>query len=125
MAYMVWHSGTLIPAVIVQGFVQPLVVCRLLRISLNTFCRQVLIRPSLVGLVLAIFLFLGTGVFRPDTWLTLFAAGTVSLAIAFVVATLVGLSKSERDVAIVRPIQVVFTKVKGTAFGKIADNRAA
>ena len=44
--------GTLFPAVIVQGFLQPFVVCRALQISLITYCRKVLVRPALVLLVL-------------------------------------------------------------------------
>jgi O-antigen/teichoic acid export membrane protein len=112
--------GTVIPAVLVQGIVHPIVVCRSLQISLSVYCRKVLIRPVLVLVALVPFVIVA-GYFRPSTWLTLIASGAVTFIVSVAVAAFVGLSDSERHTALVRPMRVAFTKVKATAFaGKIA-----
>ena len=48
--------GTLIPAILFQGVLQPVCVCKSLQISLTSYCREVLLRPALVlgALVLVI-----------------------------------------------------------------------
>ena len=59
--------GTLIPAILFQGFLQPLSVCRSLEISLSTYCRQVLMRPALLMATLAPLFLLHGHYFHPLT----------------------------------------------------------
>src|SRR5215510_3284732 len=62
--------GTLIPALLFQGFVQPLFVCQVLQISLSTYCRQVLMRPALLMATLAPLFVLARPLFPCDDWVS-------------------------------------------------------
>lgn len=89
--------GTLFPAVVFQGFLQPYFVCRSLQVSLNTYCRQVLLRPLLASLVLASLLLLFRFLDRPGDWIPLFLSALSSCLLAAPVVWFVGLKKSERN----------------------------
>jgi O-antigen/teichoic acid export membrane protein len=95
--------GTLVPAVVFQGVLQPLIVCRSLEISLNVYCKEVLLRPILVLLPLLAVLYAFLSLQQPDNWLTLFFLSSITLAAAIPFVLLIGLNKSERDLLLVRP----------------------
>ncbi len=104
--------GTLLPAVVVQGVLQPMFVCRSLDISCRAYCRQVLLRPGLVGVVLIPFL-LTFWVISPVTdWpaLLLWSALSGVLMIPLVVG--IGLERSERDL-LMQSVSLVFSRRKG------------
>ena len=96
--------GTVVPAFVCHGFLQPYFVCRSLEISLKMYCREVLVRPTIVSLALAPLLvslsFLGPAI----DWASLCLRASLSLAIALPVALLVGLTKRERGSLLVRPV---------------------
>ena len=95
--------GTLIPALLFQGFVQPLSVCQSLQISLSTYCREVLMRPALIlGALVPVFLLV-----RPLTpsgnWVSLGFATSVMVAVSGVLMSLFGLNREERDSLLMKP----------------------
>jgi O-antigen/teichoic acid export membrane protein len=96
--------GTLVPAVLFQGVLQPYFVCRSLQISLNRYCQEVLLRPTVVLLAL-VPIFLTSPLWgHPGEWVSFFLCATASFAMASFIVLLIGLNKSERDALVVRPI---------------------
>jgi O-antigen/teichoic acid export membrane protein len=97
--------GTLLPAIAIQGFIQPVFVCRCLGISLATYIRRVLTRPFFVTIVL-LPLLLKFHFFNPiRNWPALFISGLVTCALAVPIVFLLGLTKSEREKFLFRPLR--------------------
>jgi len=94
--------GTLIPAILFQGLIQPAVVCQSLQISLRTYCTDVLLKPFVLLVTLAPLFLLASVVMPSGDWASLvFASGaTFLLTIPFVV--LIGLTKEERALLPIR-----------------------
>ena len=89
--------GTLVPAVLFQGFFQPVFVCQSLQISLRTYCQEVLLRPSLVLLTLVPIFVAFLSVKGPDSWTTLFFWSSITFGVAALPVWAFGLNKPERD----------------------------
>lgn len=88
--------GTLIPAILFQGLLQPVFVCQSLQISLRAYCRQVLLRPILVvGTLGPLFLFAGP-VMPSSDWANLVLASAAMFALTGLPILLIGLTKEER-----------------------------
>ena len=104
--------GTLIPAVICHGLLQPFFVCRSLGISLKAYCREVLLRPIVVSLALMPLLLSSLYLDRPGDWATLFLWGFLSATIAVSIILIIGLHKWERDSLLVRPATVVLSRLR-------------
>ena len=104
--------GTLVPAVLFEGILQPYFVCRSLQISLKRYCQKVLLRPAIVLLVLApIYLISPLGGYSGD-WVTFFLGASASFAVAAAVVSLVGLNRSERDLMLMGPITTGVAKFR-------------
>jgi O-antigen/teichoic acid export membrane protein len=89
--------GTLIPATMFQGVLQPVFVCQSLQIPLNTYCREVLLKPTLVlGTLVPLLLLAGTLMPSGD-WASLVSATYLMFAVTVPLVFLVGLTKVERD----------------------------
>ncbi len=96
--------GTLIPAIVFQGFLQPFVVCRSLRISAITYVRQVLSRPVCVVILFGPLLaFLSRRVGSIDNWRSLFVCSALSILLALPIIYWVGLNYEDREL-LARPI---------------------
>jgi O-antigen/teichoic acid export membrane protein len=95
--------GTLVPAVLFEGILQPYFVCRSLQISLNRYCQEVLLRPAIVLLTLAPISLTSPLWGHPGEWATFFLGAAASFAVAAPIVLLIGLRKSERDALVVRP----------------------
>jgi O-antigen/teichoic acid export membrane protein len=95
--------GTLVPAVLFEGIVQPYFVCRSLQISLNRYCQEVLLRPAIVLLALAPIYLTSPLWGHPGEWAAFFLGASASFAVAAPIVLLIGLRKSERDTLVVRP----------------------
>jgi O-antigen/teichoic acid export membrane protein len=95
--------GTLIPAIVFQGLVQPVIVCQSLKITSRTYCREVLLRPILASLAVG-FLLLGLlSLTRSYDWMMFLFNVSLSIAVAGPLVLLIGLTKTERDLYLVGP----------------------
>jgi len=89
-------AGTLIPAVLFQGVVQPVFVCKLLRISLRSYCREVLLRPALVlGALVVAIAFVGQSE-HYHSWASLAFGAALFFPVTVCLVILLGLTKTER-----------------------------
>jgi O-antigen/teichoic acid export membrane protein len=100
--------GTLVPAVVYQGLLQPIFVCRSLQISLKTYGQQVLLRPTFAALMLVPLLVTSLWLEQPDSWLTLCLGASMTFVLAAIVVLVIGFNKSERDLLLVWPAIVAF-----------------
>ena len=107
--------GTLVPAVVFQGLLQPVFVCRSLEITTRSYCQEVLLRPTVAALTVG-FLFL-VPLSPAHEWVTFLFNFTVTTAIAGALVLLIGLSKSERDLLLVYPATI--RKTIGKARGRM------
>jgi len=96
--------GTLIPALLFQGFVQPLFVCQSLQISLSTYCQQVLMRPALLMATLAPLFVLARPLFPSDDWASFLFTTAAMFSLASPLVLLIGFTKSERASLLIRPV---------------------
>jgi O-antigen/teichoic acid export membrane protein len=103
--------GTLVPAVLFQGVLQPYFVCRTLQISLNRYWQEVLLRPAIVLSALTPIYLTSPLWGHPGEWVTFFLEAAVSFAVAAPIVLLIGLNKSERDALIVCPITAAWRKL--------------
>ncbi len=100
--------GTLIPAILFQGLLQPVFVCQSLQISLRAYCQEVLLRPGVVLLAL-VSIFVAFLVLKaPDGWLSLLFWSSITFGIAALPVIMFGLNKSERDLLLRGPAAGVF-----------------
>jgi O-antigen/teichoic acid export membrane protein/glycosyltransferase involved in cell wall biosynthesis len=107
--------GTLIPAILFQGVLQPAFVCQSLQISLLTYCRQVLLRPALVlGTLVPLFLLAGPVIPSGD-WARLVFATFITFMVATPLVLLLGLEGSERYALFFQPVK---RRLKRTWIGK-------
>jgi len=104
--------GTLIPAVVFEGILQPFFVCRALRISLSAYCREVLFRPAIVALLLVLVLVSFTLLEPLTQWSSLFMWASASSLMASVIVVSAGLSRSERESLLKRPIIIGIAKFR-------------
>jgi O-antigen/teichoic acid export membrane protein len=96
--------GTFIPATVFQGVVQPLIICRALQITSKTYCREVLQRPIFIALaIVPLLLVLSDLMLRSYNWMILLLNISLSMSIAIPVVLVIGLTKTERDLYLVRP----------------------
>ena len=103
--------GTLVPAVLFEGILQPYFVCRSLQISLNKYCQEVLLRPTLVVVALVPVYLISPLWGHPGEWLTFFLGASASFAAAAPVVLLIGLNKSEINSLLLRPATVALRKL--------------
>jgi predicted dehydrogenase/O-antigen/teichoic acid export membrane protein len=90
-------AGTLIPAILFQGLLQPVCVCKFLQISLTSYCREVLLRPAVVlGALVLVIIFLGP-IERSGDWASLAFNTSILLAVTMSLVFLLGLNKVERN----------------------------
>jgi O-antigen/teichoic acid export membrane protein len=95
--------GTLVPAILFQGFAQPYFVCRLLQIPLPRYCQEVLLRPAIASLALAPMILSPPLWGHRADWISWSLGVSVSFIVATMLVLLVGLSKSERDTLLLSP----------------------
>lgn len=103
--------GTLVPAVLFQGVLQPYFVCRSLRISLNRYCREVLLRPAIVVLALMPVCLVFSSWGKPSDWLDLFFRAFASFAAILPFVAVIGLNKLEVSSLLLRPATTVLRKL--------------
>ena len=95
-------AGTLIPAILFQGLLQPVCVCKSLQISLTSYCREVLLRPALVlGALVLVVSLIGT-VERSGDWASLAGGASILLAVTVCLVFFLGLTKTERHLLVRR-----------------------
>jgi O-antigen/teichoic acid export membrane protein len=95
--------GTLIPAILFQSVLQPVFVCQSLQISSRTYCREVLQRPILTALAVGPLLLGLLSLTRANDWTTLLFNASLSMGLVVPLTLLIGLTKTERDLYLVRP----------------------
>src|SRR5262249_16450062 len=88
--------GTLIPAILFQGFIQPIVVCRSLQISLRAYCTNVLLKPALLLITLAPLFFVARLVMPSGDWASFVCATAAMLVLTVPFVVLIGFNKDER-----------------------------
>lgn len=89
--------GVAIPALIFQGIVQPIAICRILGIRFSRYCRETLMRPLLVGIILAaVFGTARLEITPANNWGILVVHGLLAGSIALLVIAGVGIEKGER-----------------------------
>lgn len=110
--------GSVIPGILFQGILQPFFVCRSLQISLNMYCRQVLLRPTVA--LLAVVSLLPTSLFesQPDDWISLFLSCSLTFAVTTPIVLLIGLNKAERDLLLVVPTMGTLSKLNARFAGR-------
>jgi len=89
--------GTLIPAVMIQGFLQPIFVCRVLEISLGAYLRQVMLPPLLATMTVLPLLPLVLRLLsfdRPNSWAGLAVSGSMTCLLCLPVVVLLGLTST-------------------------------
>jgi O-antigen/teichoic acid export membrane protein len=107
--------GTLVPAILFQSFLQPVLVCQFLQITASIYCREVLLRPTLAALAVAALVIPFELVTHTRDWLTLLFNVALTLATAGSFALLIGLNKTERDLLLGYP------RIVRKAAGKARD----
>jgi O-antigen/teichoic acid export membrane protein len=95
--------GTLIPAILFEGLLQPVLVCQSLQITSKTYCREVLLRPILAAFAVGPLLVGLLSLTRSHDWMMLLFNVSLSMGVAGSLVLLIGLSKTERDLYLVRP----------------------
>lgn len=89
--------GTVIPAVLCQGVLHPLMVCSNLRLSWSDYARGVIWPTAAVVAILVPLLSVLRGVMYHDGWANLFLAGAIASMFAMVVIALFGLTPADRQ----------------------------
>jgi O-antigen/teichoic acid export membrane protein len=95
--------GTLIPAILFEGFVQPIFVCRSLQISLSEYCEQVLMKPAILLGAVSSLLGLAGLIARSSDWTSLIRGTSVMVVLMALLVLLIGLNKGERDSLLIHP----------------------
>jgi O-antigen/teichoic acid export membrane protein len=95
--------GTLIPAILFEGLLQPVLVCQSLQITSKTYCREVLLRPILAAFAVGPLLVGLLSLTRSHDWMMLLFNVSLSMGVAGSLVLLIGLTKTERDLYLVRP----------------------
>jgi O-antigen/teichoic acid export membrane protein len=95
--------GTLVPAIVFQGLLQPVFVCRSLQITMSTYWNEVLLRPFLVVLALLPIFFVFLSLRQPDDWVGLLLRAALTCVVTVPLMLLIGLNKTERGSFVVRP----------------------
>jgi O-antigen/teichoic acid export membrane protein len=124
--------GTLIPALVIQGLVQPYCVHRAMEIRLREYLVGVLVRPVLMALVVGLVViglrlaapigvwgdWLSVALARPEWvgtktlgWADLFFRGGLSLSAAAAGAVFIGLRRDERQRFVYGPLAELFRKL--------------
>jgi O-antigen/teichoic acid export membrane protein/predicted O-methyltransferase YrrM len=106
--------GTLIPAVICQGLLQPIFVCHSLEITFRRYCVEVLLKPLLALLALAPLLLALDVLTHAHDWIGLLFNVLLTIATAGPLIFLIGLSKSERGLLLanLRVIRKILGKAR-------------
>jgi hypothetical protein len=91
--------GTLIPAIVFHGILHPFFVCRLLQISLGTYCRRVLVRPAVVFLAVFPIVLTVSRSHDLSSWVMFFAYAAATCLIIAPLVFLIGLERTERNLA--------------------------
>ena len=109
--------GTLIPAILFQGFIQPVFVCKSLQITTRIYFRDVLLRPIIAVLAVAPSLVALEFLTHAQDWITLLFNISLTLTVAGSLVSLIGLNKSERDLLLGYP--TIIRKTMGKARDRI------
>jgi O-antigen/teichoic acid export membrane protein len=97
--------GTLFPAILCQGVLQPAMLCRLLRVPSRAYLRQVYLRPLAVGSILFPLLgLLHYALPAGDSWGALLCEGLIAIGAAGVFVVAIGLDGQERQRLIGAPV---------------------
>jgi O-antigen/teichoic acid export membrane protein len=96
--------GTLIPAVLFQGLLQPVLVCQSLQITSRIYCREVLLRPILAAGAVGPLLVGLSSLTNSDDWMMLLFNASLSVGVAGPLVLLIGLAKTERELYLAGPI---------------------
>jgi O-antigen/teichoic acid export membrane protein len=98
-------------AIIFQGVLRPLVLCRRLEITLPIYLREVCARPLLVaGVLSAVFVLMRLYLPPAKSWGALFATGLAAGSISLVVLLALGVSSSEREQFLIQPLRGLRTR---------------
>lgn len=135
--------GTLIPAALMQGIVQPYCVNQLLGISHKEYVFGTLLRPILVAGAVAVVVaglrfgapvgawseWLASHIGRPEWvgtkslgWMDLFFRGAISMLSAAFCAVLIGLRPDERERFVFRPLRNLGRRFLGVRVAETAPN---
>jgi O-antigen/teichoic acid export membrane protein len=99
--------GTLLPALIFQGFAYPCLICRVLEIRGSSYVQQVLLRPGLVALVLSAGLIIFGHVKSVTGWPSMALWTAAVSCFALFCAVMLGLDAAERRVILFSPAAAV------------------
>jgi O-antigen/teichoic acid export membrane protein len=97
--------GTLIPAVICQGVVQPIALGRILGFTWTGLVRAVYVRPMASGAILAAALYATRHTLPNGDWPQFFLKTFVAVVMATATVALVGLDNDQRELYLVRPFR--------------------
>lgn len=89
--------GTVIPAILCQGVVMPIMVCSDLKLRLIDYVRQVVVPTTMTALLVIPLLGLVHRNTSHQTWIALLSEGTIAISIAIVAACFVGLTSQDRQ----------------------------
>lgn len=104
--------GTLLPAIVIQGLVHPVIISRQLRISLRRYVHQVIGRPMGVAFVSGGGLWIARRIVPQATnWFELLQVGALTTGLALIVLVSVGLSREERKRYITTPLRRLVSRL--------------
>jgi O-antigen/teichoic acid export membrane protein len=106
--------GTLFPGILFQACLQPLLVCRMLQLSVRTYLRVLFMRPLLVTVVISALSFTLKSLLPVDGWASFFYVSLIAAVGAGIVIARCGLSRMERQ-TIVRSVYRRWHNPKGNA----------
>lgn len=89
--------GTVVPAVLCQGLMHPMMVCSNLGLSVREYAREVIWPTGVVGLLLIPFLSLLHRLTTHHTWIDLFLQGSIAGMFAIGVIIVFGLTSPDRQ----------------------------
>ena len=89
--------GTVIPAVLCQGVLLPVMVCSNLKLRVADYARQVMVPMFLTAILLMPLMSLFHRITGHGSWIALLLEGFVATAMAIVVACSIGLTKRDRQ----------------------------
>lgn len=101
--------GLLVPTIVFQGFITPIVACRTLGIPVLVYIQSVWIRPCVVGVVsIGSLILLRNALPVPDSWEDLIVCGACAAAVSAVLIIVIGLNSSDRSRFVFQPLNNVW-----------------
>jgi O-antigen/teichoic acid export membrane protein len=105
--------GTLIPAIIVKGMAQPMIVCRYLEISPLHYLKHVCLGPLASGLLsFSLLAIIRYSMPSADTWGALVLQCSVASMLVLAILSFVGLNREERQLLLMRPLNAAWRRIK-------------